>query len=85
MTFGITVQRFPQPFVVLLPGSAIYARPAVGAIRHPFYRSPGQALSAHGKSDEKTFGLPFPRDVSPKLACHGSANKQLAESFIANR
>jgi hypothetical protein len=35
------------------------------ATRRPFYRSTGQAISRHGKADEKTFGLPFPRDVSP--------------------
>ena len=33
-------------------------------------RSSGKALTRHGKSDEKTFRFPFPRDVSPKLACH---------------
>ena len=45
----------------------------------------GKALSRHGKSDEETFRLPFPRDVSPKLARHGGANKKIAEPFIANR
>lgn len=48
-------------------------------------RSTGQPLTRHGKSDEKTFRLPFPRDVSPKLASHGGANKKIAEPFIANR
>ena len=49
------------------------------ATRRPFYRSTGQAISRHGKADEKTFGLPFPRDVSPKLARQGGANQKIAE------
>src|ERR1700722_1902285 len=48
-------------------------------------RSTGQALPGHGKPDDEAFRLRFPRDVSPKLACHSGANKKIAEPFIANR
>src|SRR4029077_18848332 len=47
--------------------------------------STGQALPGQGKPDDQAFRLPFPRDVSPKLACYSGANKKIAEPLFANR